>query len=80
MRLLAGVTMDEADVTTVRKGHKLAEILKDKLLPLLDIKDPLIKRPLEVLAWMAANENPADPAGFAPKKRENPFRVRCQGL
>jgi len=48
--------MDEADVTTVRKGHELAEILKDKLLPLLDIKDPLIKRPLEVLAWMAANE------------------------
>ena len=56
MRLLAGVTMDEADVTTVRKGHELAEILKDKLLPLLDIKDPLIKRPLEVLAWMTANE------------------------
>ena len=54
MRLLVGAELDANDVAAVQQGHDLAQILKDKLLPLLDNPEEMARRRLEVLAWMVA--------------------------
>lgn len=54
MRLLVGAELIEADVAAVQKGHALAEVVKDHLLPLLDNPEEMARRRLEILAWLVA--------------------------
>lgn len=56
MRILAGFAFDEADLSVVRNKRELSGILIGRLTPLFDIEDPVIRRKLEILAWMAAHE------------------------
>ena len=56
MRLLAGLPLDEADVAAMRTKQQTSDALIGKILPLFDREDPMIRRNLEILAWMAAEE------------------------
>ncbi|MGC8794698.1 MAG: SNF2-related protein, partial [Bryobacteraceae bacterium] len=55
MRLLVGAALDEGDVEAIRKGHDLRERITARLLERFpDPTDALLRRRLEVLAWMVA--------------------------
>ncbi|MFQ6043839.1 MAG: DEAD/DEAH box helicase family protein, partial [Candidatus Poribacteria bacterium] len=55
MRLLVGAQLSEEDVEAIRKGDELRERLSAQLLDaILDPEDVLLRRRLEVLAWMVA--------------------------
>ena len=55
MRLLVGADLNEQDVEAIRQGCELRECLTEKLLERFpDPQDALLKRRLEILAWMAA--------------------------
>lgn len=56
MRLLAGLPLDEADVAAMRKKQEMSAALIGRILPLFDREDRMIRRNLEILAWMAADE------------------------
>ena len=55
MRLLVGAQLSEEDVEAIRKGDELRECLSARLLDAIsDPEDALLRRRLEVLAWMVA--------------------------
>ncbi len=56
MRLLTGLPLDEADAVAIRKKQEMNEILIGKIMPLFTREDRMIRRNLEILAWMAAEE------------------------
>jgi SOS-response transcriptional repressor LexA len=57
MRLMAGFAVDEADVAAISGEREPNGIFLDKLMPLIDGKDRMIRRNLEILAWMTANDS-----------------------
>ena len=56
MRLLTGFPLDEADVGAMRKKQETSDALIGKIMPLFDREDPMIRRNLEILAWMTAEQ------------------------
>jgi SNF2 family DNA or RNA helicase len=55
MRLLVGAQLDNADVDAVSKGYDLRERVTERLLEhFVDPQEALLRRRLEVLAWMVA--------------------------
>lgn len=55
MRLLVGASLDPDDIAAIQRGYDLAERIGLKFLALLqDPEDLLMRRRLEVLAWMVA--------------------------
>jgi len=60
MRLLVGAQLDEQDVEAILRGITLQDMLTQKFHGILnnprDLADLLVRRRLEALAWLAANE------------------------
>ena len=55
MRLLVGAELNEGDVEAIRKGYDLKARVEERLLDHFpDPEDSLLKKRLEVLAWMVA--------------------------
>ena len=55
MRLLVGAELDEDDVQAIRQGYDLKERISERLLEhFSDPIDALMRKRLEVLAWMMA--------------------------
>ncbi len=70
MRLLVGAQLQEADVEAIARGHDMREMLSGKLLTkLADPEDELMRRRLQVLAWMVANKT-LDIRVVVPKGRD----------
>lgn len=74
MRLLVGAQLAETDVNAIQRGTALSEIVEEKLIAALEEpEDVLMRRRLEILAWMVANQTltirvvvPRDPVTRLP--------------
>jgi superfamily II DNA or RNA helicase len=57
MRLLVGAQLEVADIEAIARGHDMRDTLAGRLITkLTDPEDQLMRRRLEVLAWMVAHK------------------------
>ena len=87
MRLLAGAQLSQNDVDAILRGIELGDVLSRKFRRLLTdptaLADHLVRRRLEVLAWLAANDRldirivvEADPQTRVPMASDGYFHAK----
>ena len=79
IRLQAGVEIDEADAAAMRGKKEMSEVFIGRIMPLLDSEDRMVRRNLETLAWLVADETLRIRLLPRGKSGENPPAKKAEG-